>query len=354
VVVEEGVSAGARRVENVWWIAGAAIAAWACARVAPSATPVDASLPLVALVVMFVAWLVRSTPAAVAVECAVPLLVGCAIAIEEERVRLVAYGLIVGAAFAAALIVRCTRFEALGMTAAAIVLLRWIPIVDVGFTRELLLMACALAIVAAARDVSPLTVFVAVAAALFTPVMPLRTLAIPLALALLLRFVRFRSQVVAAAGVALLLLFFAYSGVVARGMPYLWRWEPGHERTLIGRTLSPGESIDLDVPSDAQWLVLSGAKASRLRRGTVLAHVNGAPVRIGDVADWGFMRRPHWWNARNVLPRRPAGSIHGYGYAAWVDGAGRIALPRGVRRIRVGADARLPAGVVLQVEVFER
>jgi hypothetical protein len=38
---------------------------------------------------------------------------------------------------------------------------------------------------------------------------------------------------------------------------------------------------------------------------------------------------------------------------AGLDGAGRVLLPRGVRRIRVTAAATLPADASLQVEGFE-
>jgi hypothetical protein len=53
------------------------------------------------------------------------------------------------------------------------------------------------------------------------------------------------------------------------------------------------------------------------------------------------------------VPRDPAGKIRDYGYAAWVDGAGRVALPRGAARIRVTAAASLPKDAALQVEAFE-
>jgi hypothetical protein len=79
----------------------------------------------------------------------------------------------------------------------------------------------------------------------------------------------------------------------------------------------------------------------------------GRIVRIGDAADWGYMRREQFYGARNPLPRDAAGKIRGYGYAAWVDGAGRIPLPPNARTIRVTADASLPADAALQVESFE-
>ena len=76
-------------------------------------------------------------------------------------------------------------------------------------------------------------------------------------------------------------------------------------------------------------------------------------MRIGDIADWGYMRRDAWNHAHNPLPRQPVGRVRDYGYAAWVDGAGRIPLPKGARTIRVTADASLPPGASLQVEGFE-
>jgi hypothetical protein len=53
------------------------------------------------------------------------------------------------------------------------------------------------------------------------------------------------------------------------------------------------------------------------------------------------------------LPRDPAGHIREYGYAAWLDGAGRLPLPPGTRTIVVTVDAALPPGALLQVEGFE-
>jgi len=69
------------------------------------------------------------------------------------------------------------------------------------------------------------------------------------------------------------------------------------------------------------------------------------------------MRRDAFYGSHNPLPRDPAGKVRGYGYLAWVDGAGRVPLPRlpanGIRTIRVTADAHLPANASLQVEGFE-
>ena len=76
-------------------------------------------------------------------------------------------------------------------------------------------------------------------------------------------------------------------------------------------------------------------------------------IRVGDVSDWGYMRREQIYQSRNPLPRDSAGQLRGYGYEAWVDGAGRVPLPRNARSVRVTADAALPEGALVQVERFE-
>src|SRR5205085_2675496 len=115
--------------------------------------------------------------------------------------------------------------------------------------------------------------------------------------------------------------------------------------------LKPGESTLLDVPPNARSLVLSGANMPRLGRGTMVGEVNAMPIRIGDVADWGAFRREDYHASRNALPHNPAGMIRGYGYSAWIDGAGRV--PASGVRMRVSADAHLPRDARLQIEAFE-
>jgi hypothetical protein len=75
------------------------------------------------------------------------------------------------------------------------------------------------------------------------------------------------------------------------------------------------------------------------------------PIRIGDGADWGYTRRDFFYGAHNPLPRVTAGKLRGYGYVAWIDGAGLVTLPKATT-IRVTADASLPANASLQVEGF--
>ena len=152
------------------------------------------------------------------------------------------------------------------------------------------------------------------------------------------------------------MLFFAWSGIVARAFPYfLRRTAPAQLRAEIRQALPPNGSESYDVPGGARSLVVSAANVAHLRRGAILGRIEpgGIDIRIGDAADWGYLRRDAWHKAHNPLPHDPAGQVRDYGYAAWVDGAGRVALPKNAHRIRVTADAALPASAALQVEGFE-
>lgn len=232
---------------------------------------------------------------------------------------------------------------------------------------------------------TPFAVAVAVIVSLVTTAVPLRTLAFPLAILLLAGVVRelgmpaLRLVWPSTVALAFVMLFFPWSGIVARSFPYfLHRAVPEQQRTTIHQSLGPRMGETYDVPAGAKSLIVSGANIAHLRRGTILGRIvfsrqsavgsrqealspancqpptaNCLDVRIGDAADWGYMRRESWHKAHNPLPRDPAGKIRDYGYAAWVDGAGRIPLPRGARAIRVTADGALPANAALQVEGFE-
>jgi hypothetical protein len=92
---------------------------------------------------------------------------------------------------------------------------------------------------------------------------------------------------------------------------------------------------------------------SRLREGTVVGSVNRVPVRIGDVADWGFLRREYFHASRNSVPVNAAGEVRGYGQSAWIDGAARFPIPRNTTTLRVTADPRLPSSARLQIDAFE-
>jgi MFS family permease len=348
-------------VKFAGWILSAALGAYACSLAVHHSTPIDEALPLMAVLVTVVAW--ATYPA---VMVAVPMLIAAEIAIPDEGMRLLAFGVILAAVFAATLSgapasppADPAASRAAAIAVAAIVLLRWIPLSNVLVFRELFLLAIAVLIVLILGS-TPFAVTVAVITALVTPAIPLRTLALPLLvlfvafLARLFGMPRLRLAAPSAIVLAFAMLFFAWSGIVARAFPYfLKQARPNLERHAVGEALPANASLTLWVPDNATAVIVSGANVPKLRRGAPLGTVAGATISIGDASDWGYMRRDQFFGARNPLPRDPAGKIRDYGYAAWVDGAGRVPLPRGVKTIVVTADASLPKGASLQVESFE-
>jgi hypothetical protein len=339
-------------VQFVLFVLYAAASAYACSLSVQHSTPIDRALPFIAIVVT-----VLAASSYHAVMLAVPMLIVAEIAVADETARLIAFGVILAA-------VVCVQRSAPLVAAAAIVLLRWIPLEDVLWARELFLLAVAIAIVFVLGR-TPFAAAIAVITALITPAVPLRTLALPLvvlSVAVLARtfgMPRLKLALPSALALAFVMTFFAWSGIVARALPYFLRERhPAIERYTVNAALEPADSVVLGVPHSARALIVSGANVPHHRRGALLGRVDAAPgfsrtITIGDAADWGYMRREHFYGARNPLPRDPAGKIRDYGYAAWVDGAGRVPLPRGATRIRVTADATLPPGALLQVEGFE-
>lgn len=359
-------------MKNLAWVVTAALAAYACELAAHHPTPVDQALWLIALCVTLVAW--ATYPALMV---AVPVLIVTEIAVADEGLRLLLFGVIVATVFAGGApasrrlirgrpapgggdAARSAGVDAgVPLLIAAIVLLRWIPLANVLVVRELFLLIVAIAIVLLLGS-TPFAVAVGVITALITPAVPLRTLVLPLvvlAVAALARYFgmpRWKLTIPSTIAVSFVMLFFAWSGIVARAFPYfLKRANPELERAWIGEALPANQSLLLRVPENATHLIVSGANVPRHEAGALLGSVNGNPIRVGDAADWGYMRRDHFYGARNPLPRDPAGKIRDYGYAAWVDGAGRVPLPRGARMIRVTAAATLPKDAALQVESFE-
>jgi len=335
------------------WIAAAALSAWACHLAVRFTTPIDSALPFVAVLVTLLAWVADP-----ALMLATPLLIAAELALPDEGVRLLAVGAIVAVAFACAVVRSPLRADVLAVI--ALLLLRWIPRpAQIG--RELALLVLALVIVYVLGR-TPFAMAVGVAAAFFTPAFPLRTLALPLAVLVVAMAARvfgmpeLRLTIPSFAAVAFALTFFAWSGLVARALPYFLR-PPSREpvRFIVNRALAANQALQLAVPDGARALVLSGANVPHFRRGAVVGHIDPGhlTVRIGDVADWGYLRRETYYASHNPLPRDAAGKLRGYGYDAWLDGAGRVALPRGAPVVTVTADASLPAGASLQVEGFE-
>ncbi len=222
-------------------VIAAAISARACGVVAQYGTPVDDALPLIAVIITAVAAVTHP-----AVQLAVPLLIAGEIAVADERWRLLWFGLVLAIAFAFEP-QRHREHRALVKTIAAILLLRWIPLHDVMPVRELILIALALSIVALLQWT---TIGIAIAAgvALFTPAIPLRTFAFPVAVLTVLIVLRIaamprlRAEWLGSTALAVMLLFFAWSGVVARALPLALRGLPvTTPRVDVRMALAPGQ-----------------------------------------------------------------------------------------------------------------
>lgn len=171
--------------------------------------------------------------------------------------------------------------------------------------------------------------------------------------------------VIGAAAVALLALW-PWSGVLARALPLVARYEPHGEQQPVGYALAASESATLSLPQGVRHLIVtaSGANAARLRTGRMLGTVEGVSegssvcrsiMRIGDVADFGFGRPSQFFASRNAYPRRSEWDLRDYGMQAWVYGAGRVSLvcPREIAAIKLTAAADLPPDARLQIESIE-
>jgi len=371
----------------------------------PNVTPVDRVLPVVAVLVVAVCAGLRTQDSGLrtAAQLAVPLLAIAAIAIPDERMRLAAYGVIVAGAFAAALATAPRTFVEQSILAiAAIVILRWLPTPELW--REAVVLAGALALLAAIREQSPLATIAVVAVALVTPSHPGKLLLFPFVVAIVVLLARtlpasaavaltfFAAAFFARASVAPLwftagfaaavplfrrarldfvfyaiaLVLFAmwpWSGLVARTLPRLLAAEHPHDARVIGRSLPPGTSLELGLGArHGIVLTMSGANVARLRAGKHVADVevldsrgrtSTRTVRIGDIADFGFLRRDQFFAARKPLPRVPLADIRGYGLASFLYGAGSIAIDGDVAAVRITAAPELPRGAAIEVESVE-
>jgi len=335
-----------------------------------------------------------------AIECAVPLL--AAVALFGTN-KLFWFGVIVAAAFAAAALV---ARELWPLVVAGALLLRWIPLRDLEPWRELIVLGGALALFFAIKPRGPLALIAALAVAAVTPTHPGKATLVPwliaglcanvgrasarpdglkpvlhgaagLALLIAAYFARWSlTPLLVAAAFALLVPFldelkplayaaalalfaiWPWSGVVARALPVVKRYEPPMGETrVVGVALAPGETKTIDGLKPVLHLVVNAsvANGAQLPVGRVVGYVNDRAIRIGDVADFGFTRRQHFFAARNPLPLTTRADIRGYGATAWVHGAGAIGVASSapMRALHVRAAADLPADVRLQIESIE-
>jgi len=403
-------------------------------------TPIDAHLPLVIALVLACAWAARGTGFSGVVQCAVPLLIAAMMTLTDERTRLLAYGVIVAAAFAVAAFATSRQPERrrpagwLGgvppptavLAIAGVMLLRWIPLRDVHIVKELILLVGSLALLFAIRrrdaaepaGGTPALLGVFVLAAV-TPMPPGKMALLPLVVAVLMLAIRVvfagthretaKPRDLATAIIGALFLIFAafaryslasiyvavaivflmplagrikpltyaaaiaifalwpWSGIIARALPVVRNYEPaaGDVHT-IARALAPSESLPIDVPRHVRHVVVttSGAQMARFKPGRVVGTIEAVdargrlttrPIMIGDVADFGFIRREQFFASRNPLPRFSPGEIRDYGANAWLWGAGRtaIACPAEIKSLRVVAAPNLPPQSHLQIDSVE-
>ena len=164
---------------------------------------------------------------------------------------------------------------------------------------------------------------------------------------------RFRVALPAYVAAIALFVLWPWSGVVARAMPNFFRAAPPPANAqTVGAALAASQSIEISVPPGTKRAVVvaSGANVARLKAGRVIGTVDGLPIRIGDVADFGFLRREQFFAARNPLPALPVADVRGYGQAAFLYGAGRVLVPQPAATLRIAAAPDLPADARLQVE----
>lgn len=338
------------------WCAAAGLSAYACSLVVRHATPIDEALPFIAIVLTAVAAMTHPS-----IQLAIPLMMAGAVAFHDEHTRLIWYGVVAGVAIASTLVWTQKAKPAVAgiVVLASVLLLRWIPFSSVLLVREVVLILIAAGILWAFRW-TPLAVAIAVAVTLVTPAIPLRTLAVPVAILVagaisrLIGMPAVSLSIPSAFAVAIMLSFFAWSGAFARSMPLLLRpRNPPAPRAPVHMALRPGQSVLQDVPYYGRALILSGANMAGLEKGAILGRIDPGSriVRMGDLADWGSLRRDHFYASRNPIPLDSAGQLRGYGQEAWFDGAGRIPLPPGM--YRVTADPSLPAAARLQIDAVE-
>jgi hypothetical protein len=355
-------------------------------------------LVLVAAVVGACVFVARGTRWAAAIECAFPLLAIVALCVTDKFFW---FGVIVAAAFAAATLVAREMWV---LVIAGVLLLRWIPLREVEVWREVVVLGGALALFAAIKPRSPLALIAVLAVAAVTPVHPGKAALIPLllvgpsfilrleepqdlvptgaalvgalcaiaalfarwslvpilvtaAFVLLVPFLDKLKPLAYAAALALFAMW-PWSGIVARALPVVARYEPPTgEVRVVGLALARGESATVGGLKPVLHLTVNAsvANGAGLPAGRVIGFVEARPIRIGEVADFGFTRRPHFFAARNPLPGVSRGDIRGYGATAWLHGAGAfgVACSAPIRTLHFRAADDLPPDTRLQIESIE-
>ena len=347
-------------------------------------------------------------PLRTALPVSVPLAVCAWAFLPDPHARMLAIGWIGAVALAFAAAHAAAFRDAAVVMAAGVFLLRWLPLEDVLVWRELIILGGVLLVLVCLtiEENGALAIAAALAVAAVTPAITFRGVVFPYAVAAavvvcrtaipqlaagaillgVVPFVRYSFApmlVVAAIAIALPLIrrvpvvpqtaaialfaLWPWSGLLARSFPAFLRTthSSGHAHG-VGAALEASKSVSVDVPPHVRTVILtaSAANASRLRRGEVLGRIEASTrdgravvrdIRIGDVADFGFMRRDQFLHARNPLPKIPTDDIRGFGATAWLWGGGRVIVRANaeITALRITAASSLRRNVKLQVESID-
>ena len=340
---------------HLQWLAFAVVSAVASHFVAPDSTPIDRALPFVVVLLAACCFTTEAQRTQSLCALCVSVVLLPPIFFTDEHTRLLAYGVIAAVTFAVAM-ANAPAERHIILVICGVLLLRWIPFSEVIFWREMVVLAGAIVVLLASR--SPV---LAIAVALFTPVFPRRAMLFPFLVGILflilprVRVPAFMRIPIYACAVALFAMW-PWSGIVARALPAFLRAErPPENSKPLWVALERGESVSIDAPPGARRaeIIASGANAAQLRRGTLMGTVEGVEIRIGDIADFGYTRREHYFASRNPAPRRPIDDVKGYGQSAWLHTAGLIDVLVHNNTIHVSAARDLPPNTRLQIEAVD-
>jgi hypothetical protein len=166
------------------------------------------------------------------------------------------------------------------------------------------------------------------------------------------------------AAVALFALW-PWSGLLARSFPAFLRAVP-ISTNANGAALAASKGMSVDVPEGARKVMVTAsvARASRFKQGRVVGTIEVSlrsgvrivrEMRIGDVADFGFMRREQFLSSRNAPSRVPTDDIRGSGATSWLWGGGRVAVwaNADIAAVRTTAAPDLPSGSILEIESID-
>ncbi len=158
-----------------------------------------------------------------------------------------------------------------------------------------------------------------------------------------------------------------WSGIIARALPVVRNYQPScANRQAVVSALAASEALPIGVPPRVRSVIVtaSGGQMARFKPGRVVGTIEATDargrvttrqIRIGDIADFGFMRREQFFGSRNPLPRFSPAEIRGYGASAWIWGSGRTALTcaADIASLRVLAAPDLPRQTHLQIDAVD-